>query len=156
MVLNSTINVDLGSGTIIFNAISGSDTIELITYDNSVQEVTFDARPDIIIQFDEFLNFIRQINILQTAILFNFTSVNSFSTVPFIQIIVNEFHDVDLGMWNLTVNAFTGPIVIEYQGTRSSTKLEMLERSSSKTLTFPEWQKVLLALNNYRSSIQAF
>jgi len=154
MVLTSTINIDLGAQIAILNANVGVDTVELITYDNSTFQVTFDARPNLIINFTEFLSFCDQVNILQTAILFNYANINVFATTPFTQLIINELHDP--GTWNLTVSAHTDPNIVEYEGTKSSVKIYMLERSGSKTLGFAEWLYFLQALNHYRLSIKAF
>ncbi len=153
MVLVSTINVDLGSESVVLTASVSSDIVDVITYDNTTQQVTFDTRPGIIINFTEFLSFCDQVNIFQTAILFNY-SPNIAATTPFTQILVNELHDP--GMWNLTITPHTDPNIIEYQGTRSSSKVEMFERSMSKTLDFAEWVYFLVALNHYKLSIKAF
>jgi len=154
MALVSNIVVDLASGLINILATVLGSNVENITYDNSTNQITFDARDDIIIDFAEFLPFCDQINIFQTAILFNYPSINVFATVPFSQLFINELHDP--GIWNLIISAHTDPNVVEYQATKSSTKVEMLPRSGSKTLEFPEWQYFLQALNHYRLSIKAF
>lgn len=153
MVLVSTINIDLGTQTAILTCSSNGNSVDVITYDNSVQEVTFDSRDGIIIDFSEFLSFCDQINIFETAILFNFNS-NVFATTPFSQMIANELHDP--GMWNLTISAHTDPNVYECQGTKSSQKMDIMPRAGSKTLTFPEWLYFLQALNHYRLSIKGF
>lgn len=140
--------------TIILTCTVSGNSVETITYDNLTNEVTFDARDDIIISFSEFLGFCDQVNIFQTAILFKNPSINPFEIIPFSQLIINEIHDP--GTWNLTVTPHTDPNVVEYQGTKSSEKIEMLPRAGSKTLSFPEWQYFLLALNHYRLSIKSF
>jgi hypothetical protein len=152
MALTSTINIDLGSGTVNLIALVDGNSVELITYDNSTKLVTFDPRDDIIINFSEFLSYCDQINIFQEAIVFNYSP--NIASKPFTQIIANELHDP--GMWNLTVSAHTDPNVVEYQGTKSSVKMEMLPRASSKTLTFPEWVYFLDVLNHYKTSIKNF
>lgn len=154
MALVANIVVDLASGTIVLTSTVSGNSVETITYDNSTKEVTFDSRDGIIISFAEFLPFCDQVNIFQTAILFNYPSINVFSTIPFAQLIINELHDP--GQWNLTVTPHTDPNVVEYEGTKSSTKLSMNARPSSKTLSFPEWQYFLQALNHYRLSIKSF
>lgn len=154
MALVSNIVIDLLGQTAILTATVGGDSVEVITYDNATKQVTFDARAYILISFSEFLSFCDQVNIFQTAILFNYSTINVFLTTPFTQLIINELHDS--GMWNLTVETDAAPNVVEYQGTGSSSKLEMLKRSGSKTLTFPEWLYFLQALNHYRLSIKAF
>lgn len=154
MALVSNIVIDLASGTIILTATVSGVSVETITYTQSNNQVTFDARDDVIIQFSEFLPLCEQITILETAILFNYPSINVFATTPFTQMQVNELHDV--GMWNLTVTSVSNPNIVEYQGTKSSTKLEMLERADNKTLSFPEWLKFLIALNHYKLSIKGF
>lgn len=154
MALISNIVIDVAAQTAILTATVNGDSVELLTYDNTIQEVIFDARPDIIIQFSDFLSFCDQINIFETAILFNFPSINTFTTILFSQMISDEEHVG--GQWNLTVTSGADPLVVEYEGTRSSTKLNMLERSGSKSLSFPEWLYFLQALNHYRLSIKSF
>lgn len=154
MALVSNINVDSASGTIAFTSSVLENDVENITYDSSTNEITFDARADIIIDFSEFIALCNQINIFQTAILFIYPGIDVFATHPFSQLIINELHDP--GMWSLTVSPHTDPNVMECQGTKSSTKMEMLPRSGSKTLSFPEWQYFLQALNHYRLSIKSF
>lgn len=154
MALFSNIVVDLASGTIVLTSTVSSNPVETITYDKTSNQITFDARDGIIIDFSEFLPFCDQVNIFQTAILFNFPGIDVFSTTPFTQLIINELHDP--GQWNLTVTPHTDPNVVEYEGTKSSTKLNMIARVGSKTLSFPEWTYFLQALNHYRLSIKGF
>lgn len=154
MALVSNIVVDLVNKTIILSCSVDSNPVETITYDKATNTVTFDSRDDIIINFSDFLDFCNQVNIYQTSILFNFPSIDVFSTTPFVQIMTNELHDP--GQWNLTISAHTDPTLIEYEGTRSSQKLYMLPRAGSKTLEFPEWEYVLTQLNHYKLSIKGF
>lgn len=153
MSLLSVMNIDLASQTLILNCTVDSNLVDNITFDNSTQNVTFDSRDDIIISFSEFIAFCNQLFIFQQAI-FNNYGTDPFATNPFLQLIVNELHDV--GMWNLTITAHTDPNVVEYQGTKSSQKLEMLPRAGSKTLTYAEWLKFLIAINHYKNSILGF
>lgn len=152
MVLVSNINIDLTAGTAILTSTKDGNSVETLTYDNATKEITFDSRDDIIISFTEFLSFFDQVNIFQTAIVFNYNSIINSS--PFTQLIINELHDP--GMWNLTVSPHTDPNLVEYQGTKSSTKLEMLPRAGSKTITYPEWIYFLQALSHYAQSIRNF
>lgn len=154
MALISNIVIDLAGQTAILTATVIGNSVELITYDNSSKLITFDARAGIIIDFSEFLSFCDQMNIFETALLFNFPNINTFATIPFSQMIIDEEHVG--GQWDLTVTSGAVPLVVEYEGTRSSTKLNMLERLASKTLEFPEWLYFLQALNHYRLSIKAF
>jgi len=154
MALVSTIVVDLANKTVVLTATVDSASVDVITYDNNANQVTFDQRDGIIISFAEFLDFVAQVNIFQAAILANFSGINPSSANPFTQIMINELHDP--GQWNLTVSPHTDPDVVAYEGTKSSLKLNMLVRPSSKTLEFPEWQYFLIALNHYSRSIQQF
>ncbi len=154
MALVSNIVLDLASSTVVLTATVDSNSVDVITYDNTVNQVTFDARAGIIIDFSEFLAFCDQVNIFQAAILFSFPSIDVFATTPFAQMLTNELHDP--GQWNLTVTPHTDPNVVQYEGTQSSSKLNMIERAGSKTLDFPEWLYFLQVLNHYRLSIKGF
>lgn len=156
MALVSTINIDLASQTDILAATVSGTPVETITYDNSTKQVTFDARASILINFSEFLAFADQVNIFQTSILFNFSTVNASATTPFDKLTSIEYHDIGAGNWNLTVSPLAGDDVVSYEGTASSQKLVMNERFSSVTLSFPEWILFLQSFNHYRLSIKSF
>jgi hypothetical protein len=156
MVLVSLIQVDTGSQTVTLTATVGGDSVETITFDNTTQQVTFAARSGILINFSEFLSFSDQVNIFETAILFNFSTINSAATKPFDKIVSNEFHDIGAGNWNLTVSPLSGDDVVSYEATKSSLKLYMNTRSSDVTLSFPEWILFLQSFNHYRLSVKAF
>lgn len=156
MVLLNTIVIDLSARTAVLNSTQSGNVVETVTYNANTNDVTFDARPYILLNFTEFLTFCDQMIILQTAVLFNYAP-NITLTKPFGQVIVNELHNLVSNQWNLTVSNFTSPpYVMQYEGTRSSLKLEMEDRASTVTLTFPEWTVFLAALLHYRLSIQAF
>jgi len=65
MALVTTININLNDQIAILTSTKDGDSVELITYDNSTQQVTFDSRLTINIDFIEFLSFCDQINIFQ-------------------------------------------------------------------------------------------
>lgn len=55
-----------------------------------------------------------------------------------------------------TVSGETDPDIVAYEGTKSSLKMDIAERSGNKTIDFPKWLYFLQALNHYRLSIRAF
>lgn len=156
MVLLSSIIVDTGAQTVVLTANVGVDSIETITFANSTQEVTFAARASIQINFSEFLSFADQMNIFETAILFNFSTINAAASSPFVKQTSIEYHDVGAGNWNLSVSPLAGDDVVSYEATKSSLKFVMNTRAGDVTLTFPEWILFLQAFNHYRLSIKAF
>lgn len=156
MVLVSTILIDLGSQTATLNGLVGVDIVENITYDNVTHSVTFDARASILINFAEFLAFADQVNIFQTAIIFNFSTANIAATTPFDKITSMEYHDIGAGNWDLTVSPLAGDDVVSYEATKSSLKFVMNARSSAVTLSFAEWVLFLQSFNHYRLSVKAF
>lgn len=156
MVLLSQIVVDTGAQTVVLSATVGGDSVETITFDNTTQELIFSSRPSLIINFSEFLSFSDQVNIFETAILFNFSTINAAATKPFNKNVSTEYHNLDAGNWNFTVSTLSGDEIVSYEGTKSSLKLLMNTRSSDITLTFSEWILFLQEFNHYRLSIKAF
>lgn len=156
MVLVSNIAVDTGLQTVVLTSTVGVDTVEIITFDNTTQQVTLSARASILINFSEFLSFADQVNIFETAILFNFSTINIAATKPFDKLISNEFHDIGSGDWNLTVSPLSGDDVVSYEATKSTLKFLMNTRSSDVTLSFPEWILFLQSFNHYKLSVKAF
>jgi hypothetical protein len=153
MALQSNILIDLAAGTIILNAQVGSDIVDIVTYDNATKRITFSDRAEVLTSFSEFVSFCEQMNIFQTAILFNY-SPNVAATTPFLQILADEHHTP--GQWNMTVSSDTDPNVAQYEGTHSSSKLLMIARVGDKTIDFPEWLFFLQVLNHYKLSIKNF
>lgn len=156
MALTTTIVVDTSVNTIVLSSSSIDGAVETITYDAVTNQVTIAARSAILINFVEFLNLCDQINIFETAILFNFSLVNILTTKPFIQVASTELHDVGAGNWNLTCSPLTGSNICEYQATKSTLKFYMVSRDADVILEFPEWVLFLQSLNHYRLSIKAF
>lgn len=154
MALVSNIVISLVNQTVNLRATVDDNLVEDITYDKTTNQITFAERGEFVINFDEFLPFCDQVNIFQTAILFNFPSIDVFSVIPFSQLVINELHDGDT--WDLTVSNQNDPNIVEYICTKSTTQTDMLKRSPSKTIEFPEWTYFLQALNHYRLSIKNF
>lgn len=155
MSLVSNIVVDLASGTVVLTSTVSGNSVENITYLNSGKQVTFSARPDITITQSEFLSFCDQVNIFQTAILFNFNP-DVFAIIPFGSCNNTETHDTGLNQWNLVCIYGASPRVCNYSFFKASGNEVLTNRGSSKTLDFPEWQYFLQALNHYRLSIKQF
>jgi hypothetical protein len=153
MALLYLITVDLLNSTEILNSSVDSSLVENITYDNFGKSITFDARENIIINLVEFIDFVNQVNIFQTSISFNYKPSTSL-VFPFSQIIINELNDIT--NWNLVVAAHTDPNIVDYEYTKSSSKMNMNPRASNKTISFSEWLYFLTSLNHYVNSLKQF
>lgn len=155
MALVNTITVDLAAKTVVLNSTSGGNLVENITYSQSVNQITFLTRPDIVISGIDFLNLTNQINIFQTAILFNF-SPNINATIPFNSCDNSENHDSVNNLWGLACIYGASPRPINYSAIGSNNTVDLIARGSSKTIEFPEWLNLLNGLNHYRVSIRNF
>lgn len=155
MALVNTLVVDLVAKTVILTSTSSGNSVETITYNNILNQITFSSRADITITGSEFIDFVSQINILQTAILFNF-SPNINATVPFGSVNNVENHDSNANTWGLTCIYGATPRVLNYAGLGSNKTVNLLARANSKTIEFTEWIRCLSALNSYRISIRNF
>lgn len=155
MALVSNIVIDLSSKTAVLTSTVSGNNVEVITYVNSLQQVTFNARPDITISQADFLSFCDQINIFQTAIIFNFNP-DVFAIIPFGSCNNTENHDSVLNQWNLVCIYGATPRVCNYSFVKATSNEVLTNRASSKTLEFPEWTYFLQALNHYRLSIKGF
>lgn len=156
MVLVSNIAVDPGAQTIILSSVVGIDPIETVTYENTTKEITFSARPSTLINFLEFFSFSDQLNIFQTAILFNFPSVNIAASKPFDKIESIEFHDIGSGNWDLNSSTISGDNIVSYEATKSTEKFLMNERTGDVSVSFPEWILFLQLFNHYSRSVRQF
>lgn len=155
MALVSNIQVDLAARTAILTSTVNNNSVELISYVDSNLQITFNSRADINISFSEFIDFVNQVNILQTAILFNF-SPNVFASIPFGSCNNTENHDSVLNKWNLVCIYGASPRVCNYSYDKATTTLTMANRASSKILEFPEWLYFLNQLNHYKTSVKQF
>lgn len=154
MALVNTLVVDLVTQTIVLTS-SNAGLVETITYSNALKQVTFAARAAINITGAEFIDLVSQINILQTAILFNFSN-NINETVPFNSFNLLDSYDSGANTWNLVCLCGSVPRVFNYSGIGSNSTVDFLARANSKTIEFPEWMKCLQAINSYRTEIRDF
>ena len=154
MALVNTILIDLAGSTASLTTTSGGNLVETITFASN--QMTFSLRADIIISGSDFLTFIQQVNLFQAAVIKNFT-VNLITSLPFGECDITNAHDSGANTWNLILNyvALTHP-TINYLSTLSGKTVELITRSSSKTLTFPEWIYCIQQLNQYYLQIQSY
>lgn len=155
MVLTTSITISLGTGTAVLQCSTQDGPVETLTYNNNTQTVEFYKRDPITLSGSSFISFGNQINIFQTAIIFNFAP-SQFSTIPFVQMIVNELNDVGAGTWALLISPYDGSDVCNYTANLAESNVYMDNRNPSKTLEFPEWIVFLNGLNHYRLSIRNF
>lgn len=155
MALLTTIDINLIAKTAVLTCTVSGNRVEIITYTNSTQNVTFTKRDPLTISGTDFMSYTDQIKIFQTAIIFNF-SPNQFATVPFGQCDANEIQDVGSQTWNLTVFSVDGSNVVEYSAALATLDVALIDRNPDKTITFPEWIETLVALNHYRLSVRNY
>lgn len=155
MALVNTITIDLVAGSAVLNSTSSGSLVENISYSNVLNQITFASRSDIVISGVDFMTLINQINILQTAILFNF-SPNVSATVPYGSLNVKESHDIINGKWTLACTYGASPSAVNYSADLATITLDLQTRSGSKTLDFPEWIQLLSLLIQYRLSVRNF
>lgn len=155
MVLVITITVDLAAKTVILNSTSSGNLVENITYSQALNQVTFATRPDILISISDYMSLINQINIFQTAILFNFIP-SVIATTPFGSCENLENHDSIANTWGLACIYGASPRVINYSCSGSTKLVDLIALGSSKTIEFPEWLYLLPALNHYKFSLTNF
>lgn len=155
MALINVITVDLGSKTIVLNCTSAGNLVENITYNQSINQITFATRNDIVISGNDFIILTNQINIFQTAILFNFSpNINAY--IPFNSCDNSENHDSVNNLWGLACIYGVSPRAINYSAIGSNKTVDLLSRANSKNIEFPEWLYLLQALNHYRTSVINF
>lgn len=155
MALTTSIIINLAAGTAVMTCTVNDVPVETLTYVNSTQSVDFYKRDPVTISGFDFIAFGNQVNIFQTAIIFNF-SPGVASTIPFAQMIVNELHDVGAGTWALLISPYSGSDVCNYTANLSGSSIDMGNRNPSTTLDFPEWIVFLSGLNHYRLSVRNF
>ena len=100
MALNTTIVVNLGSGSLVLTSDSSGTPVETISFDATANQFSIAARSDANIPAQDFLSFVDQINIFNTAISFNYNP-NIFATVPFNLAASEELNDIVNNQWNL-------------------------------------------------------
>lgn len=154
MALLSNIVVDQSAQTAILTVTKAGNAVETITYTNSTKQVSFALRADITITLIEFLDFISQVNIFQTAILFNYNP-SVFLTVPFGSCNNTETHDIALSKWTLVCIYGATPRVVNYSCNIPALTVDLVNRSGAKAIDFPEWIYFLMQLNHYRQSLKA-
>lgn len=153
----SNIVIDLGAQTATLTITNASTPVETITYTNSSNTVSFASRSMINISGIDFLNYLAQFLIFQTAILNNF-SANIFTTTPFTEVENVETNNVGGNSWNfysVTSYSPTGRTV-DYSALGSNQTVNINNRQFTITINFPEWVYLLGALNHYNASVKAF
>lgn len=155
MALSSTITVDLLSQTSTLTCSVGLNVVETITYNKSNNQITFSSRPDITITGSEFMDFCNQVNICQTAILFNYGPLVS-ATIPFNSTNVTETQDIANNNWNMVCIFGAVPRVSNYSANSITKMVTLFNRASPKTIDFPEWLVFLTDLNHYRLSVRNY
>jgi hypothetical protein len=153
MALISNIVIDLAAATAVLTCTDGGSSVDVLTYANSNQQVTFSSRPTLTIPAVDFINFANQIQIFQTAILFNFHA-NVGAILPFSQMDVSESHPS--GAWNLLITQTPGTDVCNYSATLSGSTVAMKNRPLAKTLDFPEWMVYLNGITHYAYSVKNY
>ena len=155
MALVSNIVNDLSTGTSVLTITKTGNPVETLTYENSLKTITFSLRPTINITGVEFLDLIKQINIFQTSILFNFnTNINV--SIPFSNVTSNENHDSLDVFWNFTFTVGPNPRVANYSAENSTKTVDLLNRAQPKTIEFPEWIYFLSSLKHYQISFRNY
>jgi hypothetical protein len=156
MVLISNIVIDLGAGTAILNSQSDGILCENITYNNSLQTITFSERGELFIYSMDYIQLSEQFKVLETAIRFNFFP-NQFATQPWNQIDGNNTLDIGSGQWNLTMSSVDlDPLIIEYSGILSLSQVQLHKRGNPKTIEFPEWIACLEILKAYQVQLRNY
>ena len=151
MALVTTIVIDLLNSTGVLTVKDGVNFVETVTY--SVNSITFSSRPLISISVSDFLNLLNQINIFQTALIYNFSPViqylNSGSNCK-------EINDINLNTLDLTCTYGNTPDAVNYTGTKSTQLIKLQNRANPKTLTYQYWIDLLSYLIHYSKSIKLF
>jgi hypothetical protein len=156
MVLLSTVTIDLGAGTAILNCQSDGSLCENITYDNSLQTITFVERGELFIPSLDYIQLSEQFKILETAIQFNFFP-NQFATQPWNQVVTDNTLETGSGQWNLTMSSVVlDPLVIEYSAILSLNQVQLHKRGNPKTIEFPEWIACLERLKSYQVQLRNY
>jgi len=155
MPISTTISVDLLTQTAVLSCTVGLNSIETFTYNKTNNQVTLSARPDIAITGPEFMDFCNQVNIFETAILFNYAPLIS-ATIPFNSTNVTETQDVMNNNWNMVCIFGAPPRVNNYSANSISKIVQLFNRANAKTIDFPEWLVFLTDLNHYRLSVRNY
>jgi len=153
----NNIVIDLVAGTAVLTITNSGNTVDIVTYTNSSNNLHFVNRPLINISGIDFLNMISQFFIFQQAILTNF-SANIFSSSPFTEVQNVEINNISGNSWDFySVNAYipTGRTV-DYSALSSNSTVNIKNRQFSITINFSEWVYLLQVLNHYNASLKYF
>lgn len=152
MALISNIVISLEDGTAVLAVTRSGDVVETISYENIGQTVTFASRDDITITSSEFIDLCNQVNILQTAILFNYL-VNQLATTPFSVVSCIERNAITTWDFTFSLVDIPDPNVADYSDVIADSQVFLAGRHGNKILQFPEWIYFLQSLTHYRKSV---
>jgi hypothetical protein len=153
MALINVVTVDLAAKTINLNSTESGNSVENITYSNVTSQITINSRSGITISASELIDLNNQINILQTAINFNFPGSN-FSIAPFSSVDVTETNNTTT--WDLQNKVGNGTNLFDYSAVLSN-KTEILnKRTQTQTISLAEWLYIVASLNHYLLSVRKF
>jgi hypothetical protein len=157
MVLVNTLVVDLSGQTVTLTVTSAGSPVETITYTFSSNTLQFASRSLINISGTDFLTLMQQINLFQTAIIFNF-NVNVITSTPFTEVQNIEDNITGTNQWefySVTGYSPTGR-TLDYTALGSNATVNLNNRQFAVTVNFPEWTLMLQALNHFKGSVQQF
>lgn len=152
----SNIVIDLGAQTAVLTITNASNPVETITYTNSLNQISFAPRSLINISAADFLNYLSQFAIFQTAILFNFPQYTG--TTPFTFMENVETNNTGSNQWDFYSVVGYSPTgrTVDYACLGSNNTANLNNRQFTITLNFPEWLYLLQALNHFQASATAF
>lgn len=155
MALVNNIIIDLVAQTGTLASTQSINVVETILYSAALNQITFALRPAISLSGSDFLNLVAQINIFNSAILFNF-NVNPSATLPYGSVNNTETHDSVNNLWNEVCLIGATPRVFSYSADKNTFLVNFTSRASAKTIEFPEWIDCLVCLKKYQLSVRNF
>jgi hypothetical protein len=153
MALTNTLAIDLSANTIISTTLSGVSTVDILTYTQSTNTITFGSRSAISISATDFLQLLSNVFVFQTAILFNFKP-NQNAAFPYTSVTITESNATS--HYDLTVQAGGGSPVINDSAILSGQTVQLSSRPAIHILNFPEWLQVYGELSRYQNSVRQF
>lgn len=153
MALVSNIVIDLASQTGTLTVTKSAVSVETITY--SSNQITYALRADIVISVAEFHDLIAQINIFETALLFNFNIQPALNGL-ISSINCTEAVDNVNNKCSLACIYGASPRVVNYSADLAAKTVDLQNRASDKSISLPEWNYLLLQLAHYNASLRLY
>lgn len=155
MSLVNLITVDLSANTCTLNCTASATLVDNLSYTQSSNTVTFGITPGISLTGQDFVTFVEQMKIFQTAILTNFQPPQ-FLTQPFTEVKIDEHYISFINSWSMVINIGGASAFVSDICDHATGHVALNARAAPQILNFSEWVMVLAEFSHYEVSIRNF